>query len=272
VDYLSQLLGRTDEKLQSFVQDVGRFHQGEPLIAIEDVEDDVKLPPTLPERTYNDGKTKASFDERNEATGNNSLKQSNKMPPIPKVPAPKAASMPPTSSDSTAVKSSTSKTAPTRKKAPPVTAPPPKSHPSKGTASVVCGCFGSLHKPLTNCLYCGRISCEREGYDYCAFCGLLVEQVSGEKGSWYVSFEVGYIGANKISSHSYSSKAWEHKERLLRFDRDFARRTVVLDDQADFFTSNRTWLTDEEKAKVEAKEAQQQENLKRGKQKLDIAF
>lgn len=70
-----------------------------------------------------------------------------------------------------------------------------------------------------------------------------------------------------------SSKAWEHKERLLRFDREFARRTVVLDDQADYFTSNhQTWLTAEERADAEEKEAKQQEKFKRGKQKLDIAF
>jgi hypothetical protein len=85
-------------------------------------------------------------------------------------------------------------------------------------------------------------------------------------------FGVGYNCANEISSHSCSSTAWEHKERLLRFDRDFARRTVVLDDQADYFISNRTWLTDDEKAKAEEKEAQYQEKIKRGKQKLDIVF
>jgi hypothetical protein len=99
-----------------------------------------------------------------------------------------------------------------------------------------------------------------------------VEQVSGTEGHWYVFFEVGFKGANQISSHHCSSKAWEHKERLLHFDRDFARRTVVLDDQADYFISNRTWLTDEEKAKAEEKDAQQQEKLRREKQKLDIAF
>lgn len=49
--------------------------------------------------------------------------------------------------------------------------------PSKGKAAVECGCFGSLHPALTNCLFCGRISCEREGLDYCPFCGnLVVEQ------------------------------------------------------------------------------------------------
>lgn len=194
---MSQLLGRTDDKLQSFAQDVGRFHRGEPLISIQDVEDDVKLPPALPERTYDATKPKASSsDRRNEATGKNSFQQT-----IPKAasnpPPPKAASMPPTTTSSSTAKvksSATSKTVPTPNEAlpPPVLPPPPKSHPSMGTASTVCGCFGSVHKPLTNCLYCGRISCEREGYDYCPFCGLLVEQVSGEEGYVFLSGGVQY--------------------------------------------------------------------------------
>lgn len=76
-----------------------------------------------------------------------------------------------------------------------------KSHPSRGKAKIVCGCFGTKHKPLTNCLYCGRISCAAEGYDYCPFCGLMVETVID----------------------GIDTKAWIQKERLLRFDREFAR-------------------------------------------------
>jgi hypothetical protein len=53
--------------------------------------------------------------------------------------------------------------------------------PQRGKPNVVCGCFGNVHKPLANCLYCGRISCEREGYSYCAFCGNLVEPASGPR-------------------------------------------------------------------------------------------
>ncbi len=52
-----------------------------------------------------------------------------------------------------------------------------KSRPTRGKATTVCGCFGIVHKPLTNCLYCGRISCSKEGYDFCPFCGYMVEDV-----------------------------------------------------------------------------------------------
>lgn len=68
------------------------------------------------------------------------------------------------------------------------TKPPPKADPKatettkkkrpeppKGKARVVCGCFGSLHKALTNCMYCGRISCAKEGYSFCPFCEYKIE-------------------------------------------------------------------------------------------------
>ena len=53
-----------------------------------------------------------------------------------------------------------------------------KSKPVRGTASRVCGCYGTYHQSLANCLYCGRISCSEEGYDFCPFCGFLVEDVN----------------------------------------------------------------------------------------------
>jgi hypothetical protein len=56
-----------------------------------------------------------------------------------------------------------------------------KLPPSRGKATIVCGCFGAKHKALTNCLYCGRISCVAEGYDFCAFCGYCIEEIKDEK-------------------------------------------------------------------------------------------
>jgi hypothetical protein len=52
-----------------------------------------------------------------------------------------------------------------------------KSHPARGRATVVCGCYGTKHPALTNCLYCGRISCSVEGYGYCPFCGMMVDEI-----------------------------------------------------------------------------------------------
>jgi len=47
----------------------------------------------------------------------------------------------------------------------------------------------------------------------------------------------------------------------------------VLDDQADFFISNKSWLTEEERIAAEEKQAEHKEKLRtREKQTLDIAF
>lgn len=76
--------------------------------------------------------------------------------------------------------------------APPKRAPPPpKSHPKKGEASHVCGCFGTVHEALSNCLYCGRISCLKEGFDFCPFCNLMVEKLDVKPPEdEYVSFSL----------------------------------------------------------------------------------
>ena len=65
-----------------------------------------------------------------------------------------------------------------------------KSHPKKGQATKVCGCYGTFHKPLTNCLYCGRISCVEEGYDYCPFCGFMVEDIRDNKEYVHVRVQI----------------------------------------------------------------------------------
>jgi Putative zinc finger motif, C2HC5-type len=117
--------------------------------------------------------------------------------------------------------------------------------PQHGKPDVVCGCFGNHHKPLANCLYCGRISCEREGYSFCAFCGYLVEKVEWTR---YVVPTTTLQFVRRINKiyiivwRSENDKAWKHKERLLRYDRESAQRTVIIDDQADYYSKS-AWLT-----------------------------
>lgn len=118
------------------------------------------------------------------------------------------------------------------------------SKPKTGKAKVVCGCFGNVHEALTNCLHCGRISCEKEGYDYCPHCSHLIEEI--------VSTDDG----------EELTKAILHKERLLKFDRESTKRTVVYDDQADYFNnSSSTWLTESEQHDARMKEEQRQRDL-----------
>lgn len=37
-----------------------------------------------------------------------------------------------------------------------------------------CGCFGTEHVAINNCMNCGRVICAREGERPCPFCGTLV--------------------------------------------------------------------------------------------------
>lgn len=58
---------------------------------------------------------------------------------------------------------------------------------------------------------------------------------------------------------------------MLRFDREFARRTEIFDDQADYQNPT-TWLSDEERQEAEKRQREHLESVKRPKQmlKLDI--
>jgi len=128
--------------------------------------------------------------------------------------------------------------------------------PQRGQAKVICGCFGTVHKPITNCLHCGRIACEREGYGYCGFCGFLIEKVTP-------------VDRN---SDGKFDKALLHKERLLKYDREFTKRTHVYDDQADYF-SNATsmWLDENERNDAEERDAARQKYIhERKKQTLTL--
>jgi hypothetical protein len=59
---------------------------------------------------------------------------------------------------------------------------------------------------------------------------------------------------------------------LLRFDKDFARRTQIFDDQEDYQAPTTTWMTEEEEQQSEEKQANTLQALKRPKQTLNLAM
>ena len=250
LDYLWQLLGSNGMDVKLFVADVGRFKLGD-AISPDKVETllptgNSELPSRQLQDNYIEGKPLAIKLPKKPTVSKKPARGAKKPPAsLPAIPAPKkvvAQKCLPT----TINKVETGDRPPEKQEQ------VKKYHPTKGKATIICGCFGSLHKPLTNCLYCGRISCAREGYDFCAFCGLQVEQVMEKS----------------------SDAATLHKNRLLRFDREFARRTVIFDDQADYFSNQTsTWLTEDEKDEAKEIESDRQKVLHtRKKQTLDIAF
>ena len=154
----------------------------------------------------------------------------------------------------------------------------PTDPPPKGKAKYDCGCFGTLHRALTNCLYCGRITCEKEGNGFCPFCGYLVEEVVPPSGGDQYVTMVGCIifratrgrrthfhllTPRSVSIHrSSTDEAWKHKERLLRYDREFAQRTIILDDQSDYYNRQTSmWSTDEEQAEAARLEQERHDDI-----------
>ena len=155
----------------------------------------------------------------------------------------------------------TKSTVVTKKQTPKSQTKKQQSKPQRGKPlNKLCGCYGNKHKPLTNCLHCGRISCEIEGFDYCHFCGYLIQDFSS---------------AREISDRENNiDSAIRHKERLLEFDRTSASRTHVHDDQEDYFvTSSNMWATSEEQDDARDMEEKRRQKLHtRQKQRLDIKF
>ena len=112
-----------------------------------------------------------------------------------------------------------------------------------GVPKVLCGCFGTIHPVLTNCLICGRLQCEKEGYGFCPFCKYAINPTPED-------------GKKK------DSKEEAHKKRLLTFDKESARRTVVFDDQADYFSNEKSvWLEEEEREKNKGIEEERRKEM-----------
>lgn len=252
--YMSEMLGAS-EQIEDFVRDVEKYRRGEAI--------------TLPEEAAKANGEKSTQESNvKESKGTPSTKSepqkqqsASSRVPVTKKPAPVVASNNPKSA------------AAPKKKAPPKQAPvEPKKTPSvqaqpkrpsqlpKGKASVVCGCFGTMHRPLANCIACGRISCEREGLDFCPFCGTLVMEVTAPDPDEYVGSSVERIGVLMYRSFMFHSaaatKAWAQKETILKYQREGSRRSQIFDDQADYLgASESRWLTEEERVEAEANEA-----------------
>jgi activating signal cointegrator 1 len=101
-----------------------------------------------------------------------------------------------------------------------------------------CDCEGVMHEVLTNCLNCGHIVCEQEGYGDCFFCSNFVQNPK-----------------DSTSNDILLSKAVEQKNKLLEFDKNFTKRQIIYDDQTDYYESDvNQWLSEEEKKERKSKE------------------
>ena len=142
------------------------------------------------------------------------------------------------------------------------------------TASGACDCQASVHELLGNCLNCGKIICSLEGWGPCTFCETPLgskTQIKRDKGK----VRARHARASREREEALE-KAKERKNRLLRQEREYAKRNKVIDDQADYFQTSNMWLSQEERAavtkraeKVEAAKAQSRD---RANMRTTISF
>lgn len=127
-----------------------------------------------------------------------------------------------------------------------------------------CGCYGTKCNAITNCLNCGRISCDIEGInDYCHFCNIWIG-------------ELQFTDASSTNNNvtTINDPATRHKERLLEYDRTAAARTLIHDDQEDYYSAaNSMWSSEQEREDNRLKEESRQHNLhERKKPVLNVKF
>ena len=117
----------------------------------------------------------------------------------------------------------------------------------------MCGCEARKHKLLTNCILCGKVVCEQEGWGRCWFCGAKLDRTLKD------------IKEDKDSPQL--QKALENRDRLLAYQEQRSKRTVIYDDQEDYYESvNNQWLNAEERKTAEEKEKKlREERIKRFK-------
>ncbi|KAK2627701.1 hypothetical protein QTJ16_002347 [Diplocarpon rosae] len=125
-----------------------------------------------------------------------------------------------------------------------------------------CNCIGVRHPLLTaapNCLNCGKVICVKEGLGPCTFCGEpllsavelqgMIRELREERGrekmlldnSSHRRAEVSkkpaaFAASKDVAMSPAEAAAKEHRDRLLGFQAQNAKRTTVRDEAADFET------------------------------------
>jgi ribosomal protein S6E (S10) len=143
-----------------------------------------------------------------------------------------------------------------------------------------CNCFGTRHPLLAaapNCLNCGKVICVKEGLGPCTFCGNpllsaveiqgMIRELREERGREKMALDASSHRRAEVSKKPApfttprentdlspaELKAKEHRDKLLAFQAQNARRTTVRDEAADFEIpitgGSNIWASPAERAK-----------------------
>ncbi|KAM8973281.1 activating signal cointegrator 1 [Pelodytes ibericus] len=160
-----------------------------------------------------------------------------------------------------------------------------------------CECLAQKHKLVSNCMTCGRIACEQEGSGPCLFCGNLVctkeeQDILQRDSNKSQKLRKKLLGGTESSLKMDGSpkdllprqemrlkegfeKALQHRDKLLEYDKTSVRRTHVIDDESDYFsTDSNQWLSQAEREALRKKEQELQElrHASRLSRKVTIDF
>jgi hypothetical protein len=133
------------------------------------------------------------------------------------------------------------------------------------TSRKICGCYGTVHDCYTNCLDCGRIACVEEGYGECFFCGTFLD--SDKNNTMNPSTDSSNNNNNNLLRKGVTELEIE-KQQWLQRDREFAQRTVVLDDDQVALSGDSIWLDNQERMKAQAAEDQRRKELHSKKKEI----
>ncbi|KAL4977857.1 putative zinc finger motif, C2HC5-type-domain-containing protein [Aspergillus desertorum] len=148
------------------------------------------------------------------------------------------------------------------------------TNPTLGSERRKCTCYGTLHPVFDaapNCLNCGKIICSLEGLQPCSFCGTpllsndeiqsMIRELRAERGQEKMrahnesQHREGGPGMTAGSSQSHPPTKLEaakaHRDKLLQFQAQNAKRTRVVDEAADFETpsvASTLWMTPSQRA------------------------
>ena len=170
-----------------------------------------------------------------------------------------------------------------------VTNPSHPSNSTAATAARRCDCVAARH-PLQsaapNCLACGKVICVKEGLGPCTFCGTpllssaevqgMIGELKAERGRERMAVDReahrkpavggtprpfsskpgggdggGGVGKADAGRAAAEARAKEHRDRLLGFQAQNARRTTVRDEATDFDAgaAGSMWANPEERAR-----------------------
>ncbi|KAK3290524.1 uncharacterized protein B0H64DRAFT_350528 [Chaetomium fimeti] len=158
------------------------------------------------------------------------------------------------------------------------TNPSHASNDASGVAARRCNCVATRHPLLEaapNCVNCGKVVCIKEGLGPCTFCGTpllsagevqnLIRELRAERGRERQAMDreahrkaeaagprkpFARPGVDKEDLTVAEAMALQHRDRLLGFQAQNAKRTTVRDEAADFDVTDAggMWASAEERA------------------------